>query len=217
MKTETFLSIAAIVVSAISLIVNIIFEKINRKFRQKVFDYDVQKETTRQLEKRTDDIYTRLNSRSSLIPYFIISLEDSKIAYKINGESTEIKLFITLENIGLNSAVDIEMQPYGDGMEDFIKSDNRFMNTYYISEYLSSNHCISNDKICFVLTKKDLANNFNTVKDFISFKTSFKDLLGNTYCQEHRCGYGFIDNEFIFSMNNYSSVPDLIEENIKIE
>lgn len=217
MKTELILSISAIVVSITSLVTNVIFEIKNRKSRKIIFDFDVQKETTRQLEKRTDDIYTRLNSRSSLIPYFIISLEDSKIAYKKNGESTEIKLFITLENIGLNSAVDIEMQPYGDGMEDFIKSDNRFINTYYISEYLSCNHCISKDKINFVLIKKDLANNFNIVNDFISFKTSFKDLLGNTYCQEHRCGYGFVDDEFIFSMKNYSSVPDLIEENIKIE
>lgn len=210
MKIETILSIVAIAIS-------IITEIKNRKFRQKVFDYDVQKETTRQLEKRTDDIYTRLNSRSSLIPFFITSLKGSKAVYIENRKSIEITLFITLENIGLNSAVDIEFEPYGDKKNKIIKSENDYLNIYFFTEKLSSNHCISNDKIHFILTRKVSSEKLNTANDFISFKIRFKDLLGNTYCQEHRCGYGFLEDGFVYSKNNYSSVPDLIEENIKTE
>lgn len=217
MKIEIILSIIAIVVSVITSAFNIVFETKNRKFRQKVFDYDVQKETTRQLEKRTDDIYTRLNSRSSLIPFFITSLNGSKAVYIENRKSIEITLFITLENIGLNSAVDIKFEPYGDKKNKIIKSKNDYLNNYFFTEKLSSNHCISNDKIYFILTRKVSSEKLNTANDFISFKIRFKDLLGNTYCQEHQCGYGLLKDKIAFSKSNYSSVPDLIEENIKIE
>lgn len=206
-----------IILSIIAIAVSIIALWKNEKHQEIATEFEVEKEKTRQLEKKTDFMLMETSTRSSLIPFFIISLEDSKIIYGKNGESTEIKLFITLENIGINSAVDIKLEPYGDGIEDFIKSDNRSINTYYISEYLSCNHCISKEKINFVLVKINSDKYLNNESDFFSFKISYKDLIGNVYCQEHRCGYGFVDDEFIFSMKNYSSVPMLIEENIKTE
>lgn len=57
----------------------------------------------------------KLNSRSNLIPFFHIVLDDSKIE-KIEGEK-KIKLTIGIINIGKEAANNIVIYPMGNGLK----------------------------------------------------------------------------------------------------
>lgn len=216
MKIEIILSIIAIVVSVITSAFNIVFETKNRKFRQKTFDYDVQKETTRQLEKRTDDIYTRLNSRSSLIPCFNPSLNQSKIFVDGFGSGERIRLRIFLINIGKESAVDIKLVPYNSEEKDYIKSRLFNENSYIMCEYLSDNYAFQRGEVNFELILNQQLVNQEETDGCISFKITFKDLLGNTYLQEFSLSYKYHNYSFVFYEINSSIVPRVIEENVTI-
>lgn len=217
MKIETILSIIAIVVSVITSAFNIVFETKNRKFRQKVFDYDVQKETTRQLEKRTDDIYTRLNSRSSLIPYFNISLSKSEGRYKIDKFEEAIKIDLCLVNVGKESAVNVKLEAYEKDSEDLIKFETCDKYSTFNYYNLNNDYALSKDKIYLFITKDVSEIDLENVSDTVYFKIKYKDLLGNTYTQEFMFGYFFFCGDINFKFDNYTSVPMLIEENIKTE
>lgn len=217
MKIETILSIIAIVVSVITSAFNIIFETKNRKFRQKVFDYDVQKETTRQLEKRTDDIYTRLNSRSSLIPYFNISLGLSKGIYIKDESKNSIIIDLCLVNVGKESAVNVKLGTYEKGSEDLIKFVTNDKYSTFKFYDLDGDYALSKDKIYLFINKDVSEIDLDNVSDTVYFKIKYKDLLGNTYSQDFMFGYFFSLGDIVFKFDNYTSVPMLIEENIKIE
>lgn len=210
MKIETILSIIAIAIS-------IFTETKNRKFRQKTFDYDVQKETTRQLEKRTDDIYTRLNSRSSLIPFFIISLKGSKGSLRKNRYDNSLNVELCLRNIGKESAVNVDIVPYSEECQENIKIEN--FDEYKTETFamLTNNSAMINEHI-FLYMSRDLTNiDINEISDTFFFRITFRDLIGNLYSQNFRAGYSVFDKQIKFVPDNYSSVPMLIKENIKIE
>ena len=76
-------SILSLLVSIISLVVSTITNRKNRKqdfiYRDKAQEFEIQKEKIRQQERKTDEVFMRLNSRSNLIPYFHLVLDNSKI------------------------------------------------------------------------------------------------------------------------------------------
>lgn len=201
------------VISIIAIIVSV---KVNNKnkvqeqnFNNSMLNLEEQKNALHQQERRTDELFMKLNSRSNLIPFFHIVLDDSKIE-KIEGEK-KIKLTIGIINIGKEAANNIMIYPMGDGLENYFVTVNEKHNSYFLSGYLSKYYAISGDLVEFSLIKEIPLENGGKISDFIRFKVRFKDLLGNLYEQEFEFGY---DNYLVkgYNLKNSSSVPLLIEE-----
>ena len=94
------------VISIIAIIVSV---KMNNKnkiqeqtYNSSMLNLEEQKNALHSQERRTDELFMKLNSRSNLIPFFHIVLDDSKIE-KIEGEK-KIKLTIGIINIGKEAA-----------------------------------------------------------------------------------------------------------------
>ena len=214
MKIETILSIIAIAIS-------ILTETKNRKFRQKTFDYDVQKETTRQLEKRTDDIFERLKSRSTLIPYLYISVEDSKVMHFREDDEERIIIVINLKNLGKESAIDIELDPHTKNLDDYFKGvrideRNNKVN-YYVNEYFNNGFAISKNNVFFSFSKTIPKEKLTSYYDRVSFNIIFKDLMGNLYRQKFEIEFGYIDYNLFLSSKYYCGAPELIEDKFKFD
>lgn len=104
-----------IIIAALSLIMSIITNKKNSKqnceYREKMQEVEFEKEKIHQRERKIDEMFMQLNSRSNLIPYFHLILDDSKIEKIIHNGSRQIKLVIGLINIGKESATNIMLFP----------------------------------------------------------------------------------------------------------
>ena len=63
-----------IIIAALSLIMSIITNKKNSKqnceYREKMQEVEFEKEKIHQRERKIDEMFMQLNSRSNLIPYF---------------------------------------------------------------------------------------------------------------------------------------------------
>lgn len=195
-----------IIIAALSLIISIITNKKNSKQNR---EYEIEKEKIHRRERKIDEIFMRLNSRSNLIPYFHLVLDDSKIEKKIHNDSEKIKLVIGLMNIGKESASNIMIYPMGKGLENYFETSNEKENSYFIYNYLSQHFALPKECITFSIVKEVPKD--GKILNFIRFKIRFRDLLGNLYEQEFEFGY---DNYIVngFNLKNFSSVPCLIEE-----
>ena len=194
-----------------SIITNRKNSKQNCESRKKIQEFEIEKEAIRQQERKTDEIFMQLNSRSNLIPYFHLILDDSKIEKKTYNGHEEIKLVIGLMNIGKESATNIMIHPMGEGLKNYLETSNERENSYYIHDYLSQYFAFPKDSVTFSIVKEIPKENGGKVNNFIKFKIRFRDLLGNLYEQEFKFGY---DNYIVngFNLNSYSGVPCLIEE-----
>lgn len=114
-----------IIIAALSLIMSIITNKKNSKqnceYREKMQEVEFEKEKIHQRERKIDEMFMQLNSRSNLIPYFHLILDDSKIEKIIHNGSRQIKLVIGLINIGKESATNIMLFPMGEGLENYLE------------------------------------------------------------------------------------------------
>lgn len=115
-----------IIIAALSLIMSIITNKKNSKqnceYREKMQEVEFEKEKIHQRERKIDEMFMQLNSRSNLIPYFHLILDDSKIEKIIHNGSRQIKLVIGLINIGKESATNIMLFPMGEGLENYLET-----------------------------------------------------------------------------------------------
>ena len=197
-----------IIISALSLIMSIIT---NKKSEKKTREFENEKEELHQRERKIDEMFMRLNSRSNLIPYFHLILDDSKIEKITYNASEQIKLIIGLMNIGKESASNIMIYPMGKGLENYIKTLNEKENKYFIHDYLNKYFALPKECVVFSIIKKIPKNNDGRIADFIQFKIRFRDLLRNLYGQEFEFGY---DNYIMngFNLKSSSGVPYLIEE-----
>lgn len=200
----------------ISIIAIIVIVKMNNKnkiqeqnYNNSMLNLEEQKNALHSQERRTDELFMKLNSRSNLIPFFHIVLDDSKIE-KIEGEK-KIKLTIGIINIGKEAANNIEIYPMGNGLENNFVTVNEQHNNYFLCDYLSKYYAMSGDLVEFSLMKEIPLENGGKINNFIRFKVRFKDLLGNLYEQEFEFGY---DNYLVkgYNLKNSSSIPLLIEE-----
>ena len=200
----------------ISIIAIIVIVKMNNKnkiqeqnYNNSMLNLEEQKNALHSQERRTDELFMKLNSRSNLIPFFHIVLDDSKIE-KIEGEK-KIKLTIGIINIGKEAANNIEIYPMGNGLENNFATVNEQHNNYFLCDYLSKYYAMSGDLVEFSLMKEIPLENGGKINNFIRFKVRFKDLLGNLYEQEFEFGY---DNYLVkgYNLKNSSSIPLLIEE-----
>ena len=205
----------AIIISGLSLISSTITSrknnKQNNKYREKMQEFEIEKEEIRRQEREIDKIFMKLNSRSNLIPYFHLILDDSKIEKITHNGSEQIKLVIGLTNIGKESATNIMIHPIGKGLENYFETLNEKENCYFIHDYLSQYFALPKECVTFSIVKKIPKDNDGKIVDFIKFKIRFKDLLGNLYEQEFKFGY---DNCVVngFNLNSFSGIPYLIEE-----
>ena len=201
------------VISIIAIIVSVKMNNKNKiqeqNYNNSMLNLEEQKNALHSQERRTDELFMKLNSRSNLIPFFHIVLDDSKIE-KIEGEK-KIKLTIGIINIGKEAANNIEIYPMGNGLENYFVTVNEQHNSYFLCDYLSKYYAISGDLVEFSLMKEIPLENKGKINNFIRFKVRFKDLLGNLYEQEFEFGY---DNYLVkgYNLKNSSSVPLLIEE-----
>lgn len=201
------------VISIIAIIVSVKMNNKNKiqeqNYNNSMLNLEEQKNALHSQERRTDELFMKLNSRSNLIPFFHIVLDDSKIE-KIEGEK-KIKLTIGIINIGKEAANNIVIYPMGNGLENYFVTVNEQHNSYFLCDYLSKYYAISGDLVEFSLMKEIPLENKGKINNFIRFKVRFKDLLGNLYEQEFEFGY---DNYLVkgYNLKNSSSVPLLIEE-----
>lgn len=201
------------VISIIAIIVSVKMNNKNKiqeqNYNNSMLNLEEQKNALHSQERRTDELFMKLNSRSNLIPFFHIVLDDSKIE-KIEGEK-KIKLTIGIINIGKEAANNIVIYPMGNGLENYFVTVNEQHNSYFLCDYLSKYYAISGDLVEFSLMKEIPLENEGKINNFIRFKVRFKDLLGNLYEQEFEFGY---DNYLVkgYNLKNSSSVPLLIEE-----
>lgn len=204
-----------IIIAALSLAMSIITNKKNSKqngeYREKMQEFEIEKENIRQRERKIDEMFMQLNSRSNLIPYFHLILDDSKIEKITLNGSEQIKLVIGLINIGKESATNIMIFPMGEGLENYLETLYEKENSYFIHDYLSQNFALSKGSVTFSIVKKIPKDNDGKIANFIKFKIRFRDLIGNLYEQEFEFGY---DNYIVngFNLKSSSSVPCLIEE-----
>lgn len=180
-----------------------------QNYNNSMLNLEEQKNALHSQERRTDELFMKLNSRANLIPFFHIVLDDSKIE-KIEGEN-KIKLTIGIINIGKEAANNIMIYPMGDGLENYFVTVNEQHNSYFLHDYLSKYYALSGDLVEFSLIKEIPLENEGKISNCIRFKVRFKDILGNLYEQEFEFRY---DNYLVkgYSARNYSSIPLLIEE-----
>ena len=204
-----------IIIAALYLIMSIITNKKNSKqnceYREKMQEVEFEKEKIHQRERKIDEMFMQLNSRSNLIPYFHLILDDSKIEKIIHNGSRQIKLVIGLINIGKESATNIMLFPMGEGLENYLETLYEKENSYFIHDYLSQNFALFKENVTFSIVKEIPKDNDGKIANFIKFKIRFRDLIGNLYEQEFEFGY---DNYVVngFNLKSSSSVPYLIEE-----
>lgn len=204
-----------IIIAALSLIMSIITNKKNSKqnceYREKMQEVEFEKEKMHQRERKIDEMFMQLNSRSNLIPYFHLILDESKIEKIIHNGSRQIKLVIGLINIGKESATNIMLFPMGEGLENYLETLYKKENSYFIHDYLSQNFALFKENVTFSIVKEIPKDNDGKIANFIKFKIRFRDLIGNLYEQEFEFGY---DNYVVngFNLKSSSSVPYLIEE-----
>lgn len=204
-----------IIIAALSLIMSIITNKKNSKqnceYREKMQEVEFEKEKMHQRERKIDEMFMQLNSRSNLIPYFHLILDESKIEKIIHNGSRQIKLVIGLINIGKESATNIMLFPMGEGLENYLETLYEKENSYFIHDYLSQNFALFKENVTFSIVKEIPKDNDGKIANFIKFKIRFRDLIGNLYEQEFEFGY---DNYVVngFNLKSSSSVPYLIEE-----
>lgn len=202
------LPIISIIISIIALIKNSKINAFELEYKTSVYKFEVQKELLRQHERKIDEMSIHLNSRSHLIPWFHLILDDSKIE-KI-FDNTKIKLGIGLINIGKESATNVMIEPMDNGWENYFETVNEEKNSYFLYEYLSKYYAMPRESIYFSMIKDIPKDNDGIVCNYIKFKIRFKDLLGNLYEQNFEFGY---DNAYVrgYSLKNFSTTPILIE------
>lgn len=209
------LNYLSIIISLLALGISYITSKNEKQYYQKSYSFDQQKEVIRIKEKRIDDVITRLNSRSSLMPFFNLALNDEDIKVIKNGKENKLILNINIINIGKESAANIMICPCNDNEDTncYFKNNGRIDENYAVYDYLDNYYAFPKQCVKFsISTKLDRGN--------ISFKIRFTDLIGNVYEQEFYFIYGPLtdpeaNSNYCFSRESYSNMPLLVESNIK--
>ena len=188
----------------------------NKKNAEQNRNLEAQKEVLKLQEIRTNEINMRLNNRSNLIPFFSLILDDSNIKIETTNDCKNIELTIELINIGKESATNISIYPMKKrepeeySLENYFETVNE-KNNYFIRNYLNQRYAFPKESIKFTLTRKIPKSNENNdrISNIIKFKIRFQDLRGNLYEQEFQFSF---DEIYKFSLESYSSIPNLINE-----
>ena len=201
-----------IIISFLSLLTTIIFsfkankrmkktEEKNIKNDQMRIEFELYKEEKRQQDAIVNSLLMEQSIRASVVPYFKIVLKDERII----ENKDKITIGIGIINIGKESATNVQLEPMvpKDGLEGYFRSDRGYK--YGISEYLNRYDATPGEEIIFNIGifKKE------KIVDFLNFKITYYDLIGNCYRQEFRFGF---DNYLVKGFNSYntSGRPELV-------
>lgn len=213
------LNYLTIIISIGALVVSFITYKNEKQYYKKSYSFDKQKEVIRIQEKKIDDVIARLNSRSSLIPFFNLALNDEDIKMINDGTEDELILSINIINIGKETAANIMLCPFNDNddIKSYFKNNGRIDENYFVYEYLDNYYALSKQSVRFSISTKPGESDS---RGNISFKIRFTDLIGNVYEQEFYFIYGPLtdpeaNSNYCFCRESYSNMPLLVESNIK--
>ena len=187
--------------------------KSNKKNAEQNRNLEAQKEALKLQEIRTNEINMRLNNRSNLIPFFCLILNNSNIKIETTNDCRNIILTIELINIGKESATNISIYPMKKrepeeySLENYFETVNE-KNNYFIRNYLNQRYAFPKESIRFSLTR-EIPKSKGRISNIIKFKIRFQDLIGNLYEQEFQFSFDEIHK---FSLESYSSIPNLINE-----
>ena len=201
-----------IIISFLSLLTTIIFsfkankrmkktEEKNIKNDQMRIEFELYKEEKRQQDAIVNSLLMEQSIRASIVPYFKIILKEERII----ENKDKITIGIGIINIGKESATNVQLEPMvpKDGLEGYFRSDRGYK--YGISEYLNRYDATPGEEIIFNIGifKKE------KIVDFLNFKITYYDLIGNCYRQEFRFGF---DNYLVKGFNSYntSGRPELV-------
>lgn len=223
-----------IIISLLALVVSYITYKNEKQYYQKSYSFDKQKEVIRIQEKRIEDVIAILNSRSSLIPFFNLALNDEDIKVIENDKKAKLILNINIINIGKESAANIMLCPCNDNEDKnyYFKNNGHIDENYSIHDYLDNYYAFPKQCVRFSISTKLAEKDSSEIdsseidsskidsRGNISFKIKFTDLIGNVYEQEFYFIYGPLkdskdDSSYHFSRESYSNMPLLVESNIK--
>lgn len=218
---QKYISIIALLISFLTFIYSRKDQKKNVKYRETVHNFAIQNEKNRLLEKREDDIFARLSSRSTLIPYLYISIADSKVMHFREDDEEKIIIVISLKNLGKESAIDIELDPHTKNLDDYFKGvridERKNKVSYYVNEYFNNKFAISKNNVFFSFSKTILKENLTSYNDRVSFNIIFKDLIGSLYRQKFEISFGYNNYDLFLSNKYYCGAPELIKDKIICE
>ena len=213
MEIGSVLQYIAIIISIISLYHSIKNNKQNMNHEIKKYKLEEYKEAIRHNERKIDEMFMQINSRSNCIPFLYINLNGFKIEEINHNGVKEIKITICLINVGKDVAANIHTCYINEKDKMLYKSSG---GEYKLYEYFNQNFAMSRDCVKFsiintILNKdNDKKNCKMSTADKIEFKIRFNVLLGNLYEQEFN--FTFYDfNIKNISYNNYSGIPHLIK------
>lgn len=211
LNNSTMINWTPIVISALSLafgIFNSFSTKKNAKIIRKEQRYfDRYKDQKHHKEKEFELKLQQIDSRSQIIPYFVLSLDDDGLKVLNHRKIIELSLI----NIGKESAINIRLSPW----DEIICPSIYFVTTsvdqhnHHIYKYLDKTFAMPQNKISLAICVDDQAE---SVSNRVQFKIQYSDLIGRTYEQEFSFRYsykGFING---FHLERYSKTPKLIED-----
>ena len=202
------ISVIALFISIVNMVNNLKSNKSSKEDRIQKSDFEKYKEIVRQQEKKNDDIMLELSRRATLVPYFQLLLDNSKINFK----KDIIILEISLINVGKESATNLMLYPIDEqqGMKIYCKTMYKEKNNHFVYDYLNQYYACPREKVSFSI-QRAYKESDGQVGDFIEFKIRFNDLIGNLYEQKFRFGY---DNYLLkgFNLDNTSYLPNIIED-----
>lgn len=208
---EIMISLVSLVISFINVGFSISF-KIKSDKENKI--YLEQKEKIHEIERKNDELYDELNSRSNLIPYFQLVVNESNYKGVVNEEG-KIILKMQLINIGLHSATNIKIINNGSVTEmKFVETSGSSPIEFGIHDYLDEYYALPEGTINFSIQSRPLESKNSNIIVNIRFKIEFEDVIGNLYEQEFSFPYdNFIVNGI--GRNYFSKKPKLIKKAIE--
>lgn len=201
MDLESVTSIAALVVSVVSMFVS---ARISRKNSQRNLEFERYEEAIRQLERKSSEHYMQLNSLSGVVPYFYFALDHSGIEIRVEGSKKFVEFYVSLINLGKEAAV--QMRLVGDDSYSYFETEGRKGSGYIITSYLNEGYAKPEEIVTFAARGEILEG--EKIAESVGFRIEFQDLLGNLYMQKFK----FMHDGSVISRNIVSDVPVLIEE-----
>lgn len=214
-KTISVLDWLPIIISVFALIlsmINFVYGRKDKKeekyYKESMKKFEKEKENIRQLERKSDIIENRLNLISTLMPYFDIRLKDIYFTSIDLYGKPHLKMIIELCNVGKDTAVNLMLYPYKEGMKGYFKKTNGLENELSPCGCIDENTAKVDDSIKFSALREIPSS--GKVEDFVNFKVRYNDLIGNVYEQEFEFGY---DNYLVkgFNKKKRSYQPKIIK------
>lgn len=170
-------------------------------------EFDIYKEKMKQQEKESNLLLKKIESRSIIAPYFNLILDNSKLRLSKQNKIIGISLI----NIGKESATDVSLCRWDkkEGMDNYFVTTPIKHHNHYVHECLDKTYAMPRDKI-YLEVKVDDDNEI--IRNQVQFKIQYSDLIGRTYEQEFKFGYGNDHYNKGFDLENYSRVPKLTKD-----